>query len=243
MILLVDVGNTLAKWAFWDGGEVRLAGSCPTGDWAGLDLGDKPVRLTVAACVAGERVAANLTETLAARGISIHWLRPAASSHGVVNEYTPPESLGVDRYAALVGARRRFGMACLVVGVGTALTADVLTSEGHFPGGCIVPGPALMRAALKAGTAGVAPLEGGWRHFPSSTATAVDSGITLALLGVVDTLRRRLAEREGGPLPPVVLHGGARDWILPHLEGDVRDVETLVLEGLAWIARDLGYAD
>ena len=92
MILLVDVGNTRSKWAFWDGDEVRLAGSCPTGDWSGLDLGDKPVRLAVVACVAGEQVAANLMETLTARGISIHWLRPAASSHGVVNEYTPPDA-------------------------------------------------------------------------------------------------------------------------------------------------------
>lgn len=239
----MDVGNTRAKWAFWDGGEVRLPGSCPTGDWSGLDLEGKSVRRAVVACVAGPSVAADLTATLMARGIPMHWLRPGACGHGVVNEYAPPESLGVDRYAALVGARRRFGMACLVVGVGTALTVDALTAEGRFPGGCIGPGPALMRAALKAGTAGVAPPEGDWRHFPTSTATAVDSGITLALLGVVETMRRRLAELEAGPWPAVVLHGGARDWIRPHLEGDVRDVDTLVLEGLAWIARDLGYAD
>lgn len=239
----MDVGNTFSKWAFWEGGEVRLAGRRPTGDWSGLDPGDRPVRLAVVACVAGEPVAASLREALAARGIAMHWLRSGVSGHGVISEYAPPESLGVDRYAALVGARRRFGVACLVVGVGTALTVDVLTAEGRFPGGCIVPGPALMRAALKAGTAGVAPPEGEWRRFPASTASAVDSGITLALLGVVDTMRRRLAEREGGPLPPVVLHGGARNWIRPHLDGELHEVDTLVLEGLAWIARDLGYAD
>lgn len=47
---------------------------------------------------------------------------------------------------------------------------------------------------------------------------------------------------EGNALPAVVLTGGARACLAPLLEGAVFEVDDLVLEGLAWIARDLGFA-
>jgi pantothenate kinase type III len=40
----------------------------------------------------------------------------------------------------------------------------------------------------------------------------------------------------------VLLTGGARACLRPLLDGEVFEVDDLVIEGLAWIARDLGYA-
>jgi pantothenate kinase type III len=57
-------------------------------------------------------------------------------------------------------------------------------------------------------------------------------------------MRETLGRRPGaGPVPPaLVLTGGARACLRPLLEGTVIEVDDLVMEGLACIARDLGYA-
>lgn len=246
MILLVDAGNTRIKWATWAGGEVRRDGVCPTRDVADFARACEQGGIThaVVACVAGGDVRSSLARDLEHEGIAIHWLQPEYAAHGLVNRYQPPESLGADRYAALVGAAHRCHRDCVVVGVGTAMTADMLTGAGEFLGGCIVPGPDLMRASLLSGTAGVGASSGGWRDFPRDTGAAVDSGVALALLGVVRGMRERLAGMGDAKseLPAVILTGGARACLGPLLPGEVIEIDELVLEGLAWIARDLGCA-
>ena len=257
MILLVDAGNTRIKWAFHVGETLLPGGSWSTREVAALPafaldagladsadrVGPEPASRAVVACVAGEAVRGALADAFEGRGIQPHWLTPALSAHGLVNRYQPPQSLGVDRYAALVGALHRVGRSCVVVSVGTALTADMLTAEGEFLGGCIVPGPELMRTALASGTAGVGKAEGGWQDWPRTTGSAVDTGIALALAGVVRGMRERLAGGPGRALPPVVLTGGARAGMVPLLSGEVVEIDELVLEGLSWIARGLEFGD
>ena len=63
--------------------------------------------------------------------------------------YQDPWRLGVDRFAAMVGAHDLFkGVPVLVVGVGTALTLDLLGARGRHFGGAIIPAPQLMIATL-----------------------------------------------------------------------------------------------
>lgn len=246
MILLVDVGNTRVKWAIWSGAEVRRDGVCPTHDTRDFAraFNQPGIVHAVVACVAGEETRSSLARRLEEAGVAVHWVYPEYSAHGLRNLYQPAESLGVDRYAALIGATRGFRRDCVVASVGTAMTVDMLTGDGEFLGGCIVPGPDLMRASLISGTAGVAPASGEWRDFPRDTGAAVDSGIALALLGVVQGMRARLAGMDGtgSGLPTVILTGGARACLRPLLVGEVLEIDELVLEGLAWIARDLGFA-
>lgn len=248
MTLLLDAGNTRIKWVDLTGEVVGLGGACSTTDAANLlrVLEDHKRGRAVVSCVAGEALRKSLAGMLTHAGISVHWVGAESACHGLLNLYEPPESLGADRYAALVGVARRFHRDCVVVNIGTAMTVDILTRDGQFLGGCIAPGPDLMRESLYAGTAGIAPSAGGWQAFPRNTGSAVDSGVALALLGVAQGMRERLAEFLGGksgmPLPSVVLGGGARHWLRPLLQGEVFEVDELVLEGLAWIARDLGFA-
>ncbi|KAF0098743.1 MAG: type III pantothenate kinase [bacterium] len=235
MMLLVDAGNSRVKWATLDGGRLTPGAACANSDLEALrktwtDL--RPERALVA-CVADEATRARLEALLRASGAAVQWLRAAAQAHGVINPYQPPESLGPDRYAALVAARR-FAQDCVVVSVGTAMTADMLARDGRFLGGCIVPGPDLMRGALLRGTARVAAVTGEVTRFPLDTGGAVATGIALALAGVVHGMRARLAEAGGDPV--VLLTGGARGGLRPLLEGPVQEVEDLVLQGLACIA-------
>jgi type III pantothenate kinase len=238
VILLLDAGNTRLKWGLWSAGRWQARGWLPSGEAGRLGevlAGAAPER-TLVSCVAGEAVRAALARVLAGLGGPVSWLQAEAERHGLCNLYAAPGELGADRYAMLV-ACLHLGLApCVVVGAGTALTADALDAGGRFLGGLIMPGAALMRQALRAGTAGVAPDEGRVQDFPRCTADAVQTGIARALAGGVEAMRVRLAAVAGSPVR-VVVSGGDAERLAGLLAAPVSVVEDLVLEGLLWIAR------
>ena len=244
MILLLDAGNSRIKWGLRQGGTWLLRGACPTGEVSRLqtDLAAYPLRRALLCCVAGDETRAALERLLAGRVEQVSWVRAAAEACGLRNDYQPPESLGADRYAALVAAARRGLGDCVVVTVGTALTVDVLTAEGRFLGGAIAPGPDLMQRALQQGTAGVREFSGELASLPTHTAAAVATGIALAQVGVVTAMRERLARRAGRPVT-LLLSGGARAGLRPLLAPPVVEADDLVLEGLAWMAKEYAWED
>lgn len=62
-------------------------------------------------------------------------------TNGVINQYQTPSTLGLDRWAAMLGANGLFsGTACLVIDAGTCITYDLLTGENEYFGGSISPG-------------------------------------------------------------------------------------------------------
>ncbi|MFO5197633.1 type III pantothenate kinase, partial [Salmonella enterica subsp. enterica serovar Typhimurium] len=63
-------------------------------------------------------------------GCTPEFIASCADQCGVRSGYDDPAQLGVDRWAALIGARRLCDGACLVVNAGTALTVDALSDEG-----------------------------------------------------------------------------------------------------------------
>jgi type III pantothenate kinase len=237
MILCLDCGNTRVKWGLWDGHgwEARgywltaeLAATCP-------NLGaSRPIVEIVACNVAGPVVEARI----AAWGLPLRWCRAEARQCGVSNGYDNPAQLGADRWAALIGARSRHEGPCLVVNAGTATTIDVLSAQGHFEGGLILPGLDLMRLSLARGTAGLPQARGVFAQRPTNTDDAIESGCLAATLGAIERMFAPLVaeQTEGGAEALCLMSGGAAPALLPHLTLPRRAVENLVLEGLARIA-------
>lgn len=241
MILVIDAGNTRVKWGVWAEGAWQGKGGLGSQDMEGLERGFGKFRpgWVGVSCVAGTEMRASLSAILGRLGCPVYWLQPEADAFGVRNGYRNPGNLGADRWANLV-ACRNLGLApCVVVSLGTAVTADALTADGRFLGGIILPGAGLMRKLLQEGTAGVAEVLGEVTDFPRATGDAVETGITLALAGAVAGLRAKLATREGGEVA-VVLTGGDSGRLLGKIPPPVQVVDDLVLEGLLWMARDLG---
>ena len=238
MILLVDAGNTRLKWGLWQGGHWLDRGWLPAGrphDLSGSLDGRRPEWIGVS-CVGGERQRALLEAELAWFDCPRFWLRAEARRYGLLNRYEDPGRLGPDRYAMLLACLRMGLAPCVVVGAGTALTADALTGEGEYLGGLILPGMELMRRALREGTAGVGEVSGRACEFPRSTGDGVETGILTALSAGAEALRGRLARRVGGEVR-MVLTGGDATRLAGQFTTRVEVVEDLVLEGLSWIAR------
>ena len=167
----------------------------------------------------------------------VHVQRPAVARAfgGVRIGYADPSRLGLDRALAMVAVRARGAAPALVVGVGTALTVDLLDAGGTHLGGRIAPSPALMRAALHARVRQLPEAGGQPAGFADDTADALASGCQDAALGAIERSQRD-AGRRLGATPVTWLHGGGAAALVAHLPG-ARLAPSLVLEGLAQLAR------
>ena len=74
-------------------------------------------------------------------------LEPGVRS-GMPILYDNPKEVGADRIANAIGAYDLYGGPCIVVDLGTAITFDVISSEGEYLGGAIAPGIAISMDAL-----------------------------------------------------------------------------------------------
>jgi type III pantothenate kinase len=163
------------------------------------------------------------------------WLRAESEGYGVKNGYERPEILGPDRWAALIAARAIHNGPSLVVNAGTATTVDMLTAEGEFLGGSILPGVDLMRFVLHEHTGRLPLQEGHFVPTPRNTLDAIESGCRHAQAGAIERMHRKTG---GGAL--CLVSGGGGPALIERLQADGADlpcryVENLVLEGLARI--------
>lgn len=239
MILAVDAGNSRVKWGLHDGGGWLRQGSVENPDVAALaqawsDL-ESPARIVVSN-VAGAEMRASLERLLSPWAAATSWVTAQALGLGLRNAYDDPGQLGSDRWAALVAAWDLLGAGCLVVNAGTALTVDVLSDQGVFLGGIIVPGEAAMLHALFAKTALPEQPGGCFKVLPTNSADAIHSGALRALAGAVEGMWRELL-RSGAREPRCVLSGGSAPLLQELLTLPVLAVDNLVLEGLVRIAR------
>lgn len=233
-VLLVDAGNTRIKWArVAAGGNWEADGVCGYDALDGLAAAAREAssKQCWIASVAGRSRDDAMAGILTGAGMSVHWLEARGAQCGVSSHYDPPSQLGIDRWMALLAARRRCGEACVVVSAGTALTVDALNADGHFLGGFIVAGKSLMERALSQGTARVGESAGRAVLFPCNTADAVRSGSLAAMAGAVSAMRARLREVAGGE-PRCLLTGGDAELLASALPFAAEQVPGLVLEGI-----------
>lgn len=81
------------------------------------------------------------------------WELTPETLRGVGIDYPKPDTIGPDRLANAVAARRHYGAPVVVVDFGTAVTFDVVNRSGNYVGGIIAPGLAAMTDYLHEKTA------------------------------------------------------------------------------------------
>ncbi len=239
--VLFDLGNTRLKFAPLraDGGAgepVAIAhdgGALPAGWDAAL-----PARFETAivTSVAAPALRVALLDALTRRCARISIARTTARCGELRIAYPQPEALGTDRFLAMLGARARGRAPWLVVGIGTAITIDLIDGDGRHRGGRIAPSPALMREALHARAAQLPEHGGALVAFADNTADALRSGCDGAALALIGQARRDAGAQLDAP-PALLLHGGGVDALQSELPNDAVHAPALVLEGLAAWAR------
>jgi type III pantothenate kinase len=241
--LLIDAGNSRIKWMLGTLSGAFAHDGQP--DWSGLP---RPLDAWISN-VAGAPVAAHI-HTL----IDEYWprlnrttIRANAAQCGVKNGYDDPAGLGSDRWSGLIGAHAAFPDEHLLIATfGTATTLEALRADGSFTGGLIAPGWSLMMQSLGTHTAQLPILDADAARraldrtqsaFAKDTRGALSAGCLMAQAGLIERAWRDLC-REWQTEVRLVIGGGAANEIagiltVPHTRHD-----SLVLAGLALIARD-----
>jgi type III pantothenate kinase len=248
LTLLFDIGNTHTHTALWNGRRMMRPVDLPTPGW-----------LDGTACRALQRfVGRRLPEAAAVcsvvpqasagvrRALRDTWgLRPfeltAATVQGVGVDYPHPDSIGPDRLANAIAARRLFGAPVVVVDFGTAVTFDVVDRRGHYIGGIIAPGLSAMTDYLHEKTALLPRIRIAEPRtvIGRSTREAMLIGAVHGYRGLVRELIAKLKKRLRAPRLLVIATGGYGQLIAARLPEITAVRPGLTLEGLrlAWEAQ------
>lgn len=251
MILLFDIGNTHTHLGLANTKRVIKRTDLPTSYWFDRGASGQVKKFAgknrirgVVLCSVVPRATPLVRQTVRALwNLGVLVLNPR-TLRGVGIDYPRPDSIGPDRLANAVAARRRFGAPVVVVDFGTAVTFDVVNAQGNYVGGIIAPGLAAMTDYLHEKTA-LLP-----RIRIREVATAVGKSTEQAMLigavhgyrGLVRELIGELKRELRAKKLPVVATGGYASLIAARLPEISAVAPDLTLEGLRliWESADLG---
>ncbi|WP_322995970.1 type III pantothenate kinase [Castellaniella sp.] len=250
MMLLIDAGNTRAKFA-WQATATSPRTPARTLDYSGLpDLArqapGRPSQI-LASNVAGADVAARIQLAChQAWGLPIRWCTPRDGQDRLHNIYADPDRMGADRWLGLLGLLSHLrdspawqqGQPALLASFGTATTLDALMPAAHaglpeFIGGLILPGPYLMAQSLAQGTAQLPLADGQPMDFPHNTHDAIASGIAAAQAGALLHQWHCLRRHANGRAPLVFCCGGGWPLIRNVAQADLNQA-LQALQRPAW---------
>lgn len=241
MNLLLDLGNTRLKWMLQSSSGLHDDGALShrQSDF-GVLLREAlqtlpPVERAWLSSVASPALTQEVIARVSECGVQVHRVGPPHSIPELRLAYAAPETLGVDRWLAMLAARRLQRGPLLVVCCGSAMTLDAIDGDGLHLGGLIAPSPGRMREALYARAPHLAGQSGIVTPFATSTADGVESGAVLAAAALIDRLVAD-TQRRVGQAPTLMLAGGGAAALRPWIMSPVVDAPNLVLKGLAWWA-------
>jgi len=176
-----------------------------------------------------------LENRLAGRVVEIN----SSLSLPFVLDYHPPHTLGADRLAFCALCRSLWpDEAVIALDVGTAITFDVVSSEGVYLGGMILPGLDLMTAVLHDRTAKLPSVTISSSSIPllgRSTAACIESGVFWGCVkqveGLLADIERYLSERFHEKQVRVIATGGSSRMIASAMENPPLIDDQAVLKG------------
>ena len=236
----IDWGNSSVKVGLFNGSILIETRRYQTTDALLTYLSGRPATPVIVSSTS--RPSEEIRASLARPGRDV-WVLEGQTPVPIRKAYDTPHTLGADRVAAAVGATVLFpGEDCVVLDLGTCLTADFVDRTGTFRGGLISPGLQMRFRAMHDQTARLPMVTveadelAAWpgvtgKNTRMAMLSGVVNGLMFELNGIIDTYRR---ERPGAV---VLLCGGDAPSFESRLKGPIFAVPDLVLIGLNRILR------
>jgi type III pantothenate kinase len=223
MLLAIDIGNTNIHLGLWHedtwryAWRARTVAGKMTDEYAVLlrnFLASARLNFGSVTGVAIGSVVPSLTGTwaeLSQRYIKRQALVVNHETHtGVTLRVDQPDQVGADRIINAAAVVRLYGGPAIVVDFGTATTFDVVSADNAYIGGAISPGINIAHDALVARAARLhkVDLVPPACAIGSNTIAAMQSGIFLGYVGLVEGLVRRIKRELNDPSTRVIGTGG-----------------------------------
>lgn len=148
-----------------------------------------------------------------------------------------PSEIGADRLVNAAAVKALYGTPAIVIDFGTATTFDVINGEGDYLGGAITVGIGLAQDALVGHTAklvsvDIAPPPAA---IGRSTAQAMQSGLFLGYVALIEGMVERLSAELGEPGIHTIATGGLAPLFAEHTPAIEATAPALTLDGLRLI--------
>lgn len=149
------------------------------------------------------------------------------------------KSIGMDRLVGAFAARRLYPKTRIIIDFGTAITFDVLSKQGDYLGGFILPGMGstlrvLSNCAMLPKRIKLSRIK---KIIPQETKDSISKGIeegfSLMLSSLVAKYKRVLSLDKADT---IVITGGEASFIIPKLDFIYKYEELLVEKGLLFLA-------
>lgn len=232
MNLIIDIGNTVAKLAVFDGDELIevLRGSNHSLDCMRILCNKYKIdRCIIASVITLSNTIKRQLAAVTFPVLELNYKTPVP----VTNNYKTPETLGMDRLAAVVGANYiKPQRNLLVIDAGTALTFEFIDEKAQYWGGNISPGIYTRFKALSACCDKLPLIEknGETPEFGFNTETAIRTGvikgIEFEIAGYISLMQKKY------PDLLVFLTGGDKFSFDTKLKSIIFADRFLVLKGL-----------
>ncbi len=216
--LLIDVGNTRIKLALSEQGEFIDRDQFR---WQESDLTQHFHQITsqwrTPSEVAVSNVAGPSVERLINTYCEKNWrvtprfAKTQSECGGLMNVYPKPETLGIDRWLAMLGAWHPRRKAVCVIDCGSAVTIDRVNEAGQHLGGLIAPGLSLLTRALTENThALIADENTVSQLLADNTQDAINSGCEHLFIDGLNGILERLEQAYEGKIEYIITGGDAR---------------------------------
>ena len=197
MNLVIDIGNTVAKLAAFDGDELKEVVFDSNRTLAQLPEFCKRYPFERAIAVTVVDLEEAVARSLEGLPFPVLWL-DKDTPLPVQNLYETPQTLGYDRMAAVVAANACCpGRDLLVIDAGTCVTYEFVDAQGRYHGGNISPGMQMRFKALHHLT-GHLPLvsaEGRMLPMGKDTETAIRAGVLKGMEYEIEGYIRRMKHK------------------------------------------------
>lgn len=226
MYLLLDIGNTRCKAALYTKSTLTLIS-----DLDGLINNYSAIKKVIVSCVGSDAQLKQIKKQL--YFLDMPWLQVQSEkkAFGLLNSYSEPEKLGVDRWLAMLAAKQQFdNQDLLIIDAGTAVTIDWLDQQGNHQGGWILPSITLQQQAVVSNTAKVVKAnDSNAKLLPANTTiNALQNGCLAAVVGAIHMAWRTK------PVHKIILTGGDSNLLTEHLAQLPLVIEPLlVFKGLS----------
>lgn len=233
MNLVIDIGNTNAKYAVFNGRELVNASvfSNPSLEELKQYCAQYPYVSSAIYCSVAKQNAA-FTEFLE-RQYKCFIEFTTEKAVPLTIKYKTLETLGPDRLAASIGAMQLVpNTNLLVVNMGSCITYEVITSQKEYVGGKISPGAQMRLKALHHFTAKLPLVEltsfnnDIGQSTNDSIAAGIFKGIVYEIEGTIDQLSQRYAHLQ------TILTGGDAALFVKAIKKPIFTEPFLVLKGL-----------
>ena len=151
-----------------------------------------------------------------------------------------PNSVGIDRLVDAYAVKYKYNFPAIVVDIGTAITFDIISKNGDFTGGIIMPGLNMKINSLYTQTSKLPllKLENVKNIIGNSTESSILSGVVIGTACEIDGIIEKL-QKELGKNVQTILTGGQSEFIKPYLKNDIIIDQYLTLEGINIAANEI----